>query len=167
MSFRSLPRRIALCLLLGLSLTWLMSEVAFWLLKDSSDHVPQAVELVIPPGTAARVAAGDTPPSIPADLSFVVGDALVVVNQDTRDHQLGPVWVPPGATARLSLNQAERFAYACTFRSSRTFGLDVRPRVTWTTRLQAIFLAGPPMAALLLIYSLVLWPLRRAPTPTG
>lgn len=152
--------RLTISLLLGLALAWVMSEIAFLILKDSSDHVPQHVELIIPAGTAERVAAGDTPPSIPSDMSFVVGDTLVVKNEDKVSHQLGPVWVPPGATASLALDQANRFAYACTFQPSRYFGLDVRSRVTVTTRLQALILAGPPMAALIAIYSIVIWPLQ-------
>lgn len=155
--------RLTISLLLGLALAWVMSEIAFLILKDSSDHVPQRVELIIPAGTAERVAAGEAPPSIPSDMVFVVGDTLAVKNQDTVSHQLGPVWVPPGATASFTLDQANKFSYACTFQPSRYIGLDVRSRVTTTTRLQALILAGPPMAALIAIYSLALWPLSRRP----
>lgn len=159
----TLRGRIAVSILIGLGLAWAMSETAFLILKDSSDHAPQQVELVIPSGTAGRVAAGEAPPSIPSDLTFVVGDTLVVKNEDTVSHQLGPVWVPPGAEARLVLDQADKFSYACTFQPGRYLGLDVRSRVTLTTRLQALILAGPPMAALIAIYSIALWPLKPAP----
>ncbi|MBM4425062.1 MAG: hypothetical protein FJ030_17070 [Chloroflexi bacterium] len=152
--------RIVLAFVIGFTLTWAMSEVAFLILKDSSDHVPQRVELAIPAGAAERVAAGEAPPSIPADMVFVVGDTLVVKNEDSVSHQLGPVWVPPGATASLALDQANNYAYACTFLPSQYMGLDVRSRVTTKTRLQALLLAGPPMAALIAIYSFVIFPLR-------
>jgi len=156
----TLPGRILFSLALGLFLAWAMSEMTFLILKDTSDHVPQRVEIVIPAGTAEGVARGEAPPSIPADMTFVVGDTLVVKNEDSVSHQLGPVWVPPGASASLALDQAENFAYACTFQPGRTLGLDVRSRVTAITRLQALFLAGPPMAALIAIYSIVIWPLK-------
>ena len=159
-SFNTLGSRIVVSLGLGLLLAWAMSEAAFLILKDKSDHVPQRVELVIPAGTAERVARGEAPPSIPAEMSFVVGDALVVKNEDSVAHQLGPLWAPPGTTASLTLDQANQFAYQCTFQPSRYFGLDVRPRVTLTTRLQAIAFAGPPMAVLILLYGLVIWPLK-------
>jgi len=162
-SFNTLGWRIALSLAAGLLLAWGLSEVSFFILKDSSDHVPQQIELVIPAGTAERVARGEAPPSIPPDMVFGIGDTLVVKNADTVSHQLGPVWVPPGASASLSLDQAAKFTYACTFQPSRYLGLDVRPRVTWATRVQAIAFAGPPMAALIAIYSFVLWPVRRSP----
>ncbi len=153
--------RVGLCLSLSLILAWVMSEGAFWILKDSSDHVPQRMELVIPAGTAERVARGEQPPTIPTAMVFVVGDTLVVKNEDTVAHQLGPVWAPPGTSASLLLDTANQFAYQCTFQPSRYFDLDVRSRVTWTTRWQAILLSGPPMAVLMFLYSLVIWPLRQ------
>lgn len=150
-------------LLIGTLLGWGMSEVAFALLRDSSDHAPQQVELVIPAGTAERVAAGQADPALPPDMVFVVGDTLVVKNEDSASHQLGPVWVPPGASARLALNQADKFSYTCSFQPSRYLGLDVRSRVTMTTRILGTVLAGPPMGILLGLYSLILWPVRKTP----
>ena len=167
LSIHTLGGRIAVSLVVGVFLAWAVNELAFFLLKDTSDHTPQRFEIVIPAGTADRVARGETPPSLPAEMTFVIGDTLVVTNEDDVPHQLGPVWVPPGASASLALERAAKFSYACTFQSSRYLGLDVRPRVTTTTRLQALFLAGPPLGALLAIYSIVLWPLRKNPaTPS-
>jgi hypothetical protein len=159
-SFNTLGWRIALSLLAGLLLAWGLSEAAYYLLKDSSDRVPERVELVIPPGTAEGVARGEAPPSIPTNMVFVAGDTLVVKNEDSVSHQLGPVWVPPGTSASLLLDREESTLYACTFEPSRYLGLDVRPSVTLTTRLQAIGFAGPPMVVLIFIYSLVIWPLK-------
>jgi hypothetical protein len=153
--------RVLLSLALGILLAWGMSEVAFAILKESSDHTPQRIELVIPDGTAAQIAQGKTPPSIPADMTFVIGDTLVVKNEDSVSHQLGPVWVPAGAVASLALDRSDKFSYVCSFQPSRTFGLDVRPRVTTQTRLQALILAGPPMGVLIAIYSFVLFPLHK------
>src|SRR3972149_2383272 len=108
-SFNTLPWRITLSLLAGLLLAWGMSEVAFLLLRDSSDHVPQKIELVIPAGTAERVARGEGVPAIPPEMVFVVGDTLVVKNEDSVSHQLGPVWVPAGAEASLALDVANKY----------------------------------------------------------
>jgi hypothetical protein len=157
---QALVRRFLAAMAIGIALAWAMSEAAFVLLKDSSDHAPQQVELVIPAGTAARVAAGEAVPALPPDLVFVVGDTLVVKNDDDTSHQLGPVWVPPGASASLALGQADKYSYACTFQPSRYQGLDVRPRVTARTRVLAVILAGPPMGILIGLYSLVIWPVR-------
>lgn len=156
----TLKGRVLLSIIAGTLISILISEGAFFLLKDTSDHTPQRVELVIPAGTAARVAAGQPVPSIPSDLSFVIGDTLVVKNEDVVAHQLGPVWVPPGTSASLKLDEANKFSYACTFQTSRYLGLDVRSRVTWLTRAQAFLMVGPPMIALIALYSLLVWPLK-------
>jgi hypothetical protein len=152
--------RVLLSLVVGLVLAWGLSEGAFWMLRDSSDHEPQNVELVIPAGTAERVAAGEAVPSLPPDMVFVVGDVLVVKNEDTTSHQLGPVWVPPGASASLVMRDASKYSYTCSFQPSRYLGLDVRSRVTMRTRLLAVLLAGPPMGVLIALYSFVLMPVR-------
>lgn len=157
-------RRLLISFVIGLVLAWGMSEVSFALLRDSSDHVPQRVELDIPAGTADRVAAGEVVPSLPPEMAFVVGDVLVVRNDDLVSHQLGPVWVPPGSSSvpQSALERPE-YSYACSFQPSRYLGLDVRSRVTLTTRVLVIVSAGPPMAAPIGIYSLIVRPVRQPP----
>jgi hypothetical protein len=109
------------------------------------------------------VAAGEAVPSLPPEMVFVVGDVLVVRNDDLVSHQLGPVWVPPGSSASLALERPDKYSYACSFQPSRYLGLDVRSRVTLTTRVLAIVLAGPPMGVLIGIYSLIVRPVRQPP----
>lgn len=163
----SLPARVFAAVGLGLFLAWALSEVSFLLLRDSSDRVPSRIELVIPAGTAERVAAGEEVPSIPPEMTFIVGDVLVVRNEDAVSHQLGPVWVPPGASASLAMQQANDYSYSCSFRPTRTLDFIVRSRVTATTRLLAVLMAGPPMGVLMAIYSLVLWPIRSPADAAG
>ena len=97
-------------------------------------------------------------------MDFVVGDVLVVKNQDSVSHQLGPTFVPPGASATLKLDEANDDSYACSFQPSRNLGIVVRARVTLETRLQALLLAAPPMAILIALYSLIVWPVRKKST---
>ncbi len=63
---------------------------SFYFLKETA-RPPQEIVLTIPSGTADQVARGEQPPSIPENMVFVVGDTLVVKNDDTVDHKLGPV----------------------------------------------------------------------------
>jgi hypothetical protein len=153
-------KRIGIALVLGLVIAWGIAEASFVILREKSDHAPQRIELVIPAGTADKVAAGQAVPSIPADIVFVVGDTLVVKNEDSVSHQLGPIWVPPGTSASLNLDQVNDYSYTCSFQPSRNLGLDVRPRVTWTTRIVAVLLAGIPTGAMIAVYSFVVFPLR-------
>jgi len=161
MDRKTIFSRIGISLLVGILLGALISEVTFRLLNNVEARPPQRIELVIPPGTADRVARGESSPAIPDDLTLVVGDTLVVVNQDTADHRLGPLFVPAGTSASLDLPRSESLSYSCSFQTSRYIDLDVREPLDWGTRLQGILFAGLPMGALIAIYSLIAGPARK------
>lgn len=148
-------RRLLISLGVGLALAWVISEAAFQLL-NGGDRAPQRIELVIPAGTAARVDAGEMVSLLPPDMTFFVGDVLLVKNEDSAIHQLGPTWAPPGETVSIALQRADRYAYTCSFQSSSYLGFEVREPVTIGTRIVAVLLAGPPMGVLIGLYSLVL-----------
>jgi hypothetical protein len=146
---------VVVSLFLGVLVAGVTSEVSYQVLKRENRE-PQRIELVIPAGTAEKVAAGEAPPSIPVNMSFVVGDRLVVVNQDNVDHQLGALWIPPGTSASMDLQTEENFSFACSFQPSKYLGIEVHPSVTLSTRIAGIFFAGVPMGMLLALYSVVL-----------
>lgn len=147
--------RMGLGMLVGLVFAWGLSELSYLLLenKESLQREPQTMELVIPYGTAQRVKDGQDTPSIPASMVFVVGDLLVVKNEDTVAHQVGPLWVPPSTSGVLSLDTADKFAYECSFQTSKYLGLDVRERITGSTRLQGLLAIGLPSGMMLGLYS--------------
>ncbi len=157
MSASTIFKRIALSLLMGLSLGALTSEISYQLLKRENRE-PQRIELVITAGTAERVAAGEASPALPDDMSFVIGDTLVVVNQDNVAHQLGPLWVPAGTSASMTLNTEESYSLECSFQPTKYLDLDVHPPVTLGTRLSGIFFAGFPLSALFAVYSILIQP---------
>ena len=125
---------------------------------------PQHVTLVIPPGTAQEVARGKQPPSIPANMVFVVGDTLVVKNEDSVEHVLGPLFIPPGSSASLPLNVSQKYAFQCSFIPTKVFGIDVTEALDIGTRLSAILFGGLPMGMLLAVFSFVLWPVKKKET---
>ena len=155
--------RLAITFVAALALVWIGSEVAFYFLKADTDRTPQEVELVIPTGTAAKVEAGEPVPVIPDEMTFVLGDTLVVRNEDLVEHQLGPLWIPPKTKASLVLDAAQRYAYSCSFKTTRYLGLNVKQATTWQTRVVGLGFAVPPTTMLFFIYSLVLWPLNPDP----
>lgn len=161
-NFKPYLKRLAIILVASLAFVAVFNELTFRLLKEDFDRPPKAIELVIPAGSAAKVTAGEDIPSIPEEIVFVVGDVLVVRNEDSVDHQLGPIWVPAGSTASLVMDKKENLAYSCSFQTSRYLGLDVRQPTTLQTRLIGLSLAGPTMAALIFIYSLAIRPIRAA-----
>lgn len=148
-------KRIGIAMLLGILLGAVTMEIAYQFLKREN-RAPQEIELVIPAGTAESVAQGQAPPSIPEDMTFVIGDTLVVVNQDEVDHQLGPLWIPSGTSASLNLDTEENYVLECSFQSTKIFGLDVLQPVTLGTRITGILFAGFPLGALFSVYSILL-----------
>jgi hypothetical protein len=107
--------RFIIIFILSMGVIWIFSEGTHWLLREDYDRNPQVVELVVPLGAAQRVAAGEPVPSIPDEMIFVVGDTLTVKNEDSVDHELGPLWVPAGSSASLVLDQPRKFMYTCSF----------------------------------------------------
>lgn len=153
-------RRFIGLFVISLIFVGLISEIGFYFQKEESDRAPKEVQLIIPEGTAARVADGEAVPSIPDTMVFTLGDTLVVKNEDVVNHELGPLWIPAGSSASLVLDQASKFAYSCSFQPSRYLGLDIKKPTTWLTRLAAFGLATPATAFFLFFYSIVIWPLK-------
>lgn len=150
--------RVAAGLVIGFGFGWLLSEVAFRALGETEtvQREPRRVEIVIPYGTAEQVKLGVANPALPKDMVFVVGDLLIIKNEDIVDHQLGEVWIPSKTANVLSLDMADNFTYECSFQPSKYQGLDVRPRVTGNTRIQAILAIALPTGMMLAVYSYLL-----------
>ena len=144
----------------GLLIGIMVSEVPFLFLRETA-RPPRDIVLTIPAGTAEQVARGEQPPSIPENMTFVVGDRLVVNNEDAVDHKLGPLWIPASSSAQLSLDQEENLAFECSFQPGNYFGLDVRQPLTPRTRLFGIFYVALPMMILIALYSLVIPPRKK------
>jgi hypothetical protein len=161
MSRLIVAKRIALCMLAGLLFGVIISEASYYFLRTGETRSPQVVELDIPPGTAVRVARGVADPSLPSTMTFVVGDTLRVRNQDTVVHQLGPLWIPSGATASMKLDSERDYAVTCSFQPSKYVGLRVQSPLTLGTRLMGILEAGIPLGFLIALYSLFAIPMKR------
>jgi hypothetical protein len=156
--------RLGIILAISVVAVTAFDEIVFSLQKDQNERPAKTIELVIPAGTAQRVAAGQNAPGIPTEMVFVRGDQLVVTYHDTVIHQLGPLWVAPGGRASMVLNQADKFSYSCSFQSTRYLDLDVRQPLTLGTRLIATAVAAPTLASLLFIYGLLVFPIKPRPT---
>lgn len=60
----------------------------------------------------------------------------------------------------MHLDEADNFALNCSFSATNYFGLNVKPPTTLKTRLLGIAFAAPPTAAMLFVYSLIVFPLK-------
>jgi hypothetical protein len=164
MSKNDIIRRLLLSAGLGLLIGVTISEVPFLFLRETA-RAPREILLTIPAGTSKQVARGERPLSIPENMTFVVGDRLVVKNEDSIDHKLGPLWIPANSSAQLALDQEENLAYECSFQPGKYFGLDVREPLTPRTRLYGIFYVALPMAILIALYSFVISPKKNENVP--
>lgn len=140
---------------MGIVIGIILNEVTFFFLRDTA-RAPKIIEIVIPKGTAERVARGEAPPTIPDSMTFVIGDTLMVKNDDTADHELGPLWIPAGSSASLLLNTIQSYALTCSFQPGKYFGLDVHEALTFGTRVYGILYSGIPLGGLIALYSLVM-----------
>lgn len=156
---RSIALRLLICTVLGFLIAIGINEFTFVFMKSEAGRGPQRVELVIPVGTADKVARGQSEPTLPDKMVFVQGDTLVVKNDDSVTHRLGPLLIPSGTSASLVLEDASLLTYSCSFQPTQYFGLDVREPVTSFTRVSGIMFAGFPLSILFVLYSLLLWPL--------
>lgn len=145
-------KRIVFSFLLGLVFAAITTEVSYALLRKEN-RAPMVVELVIPAGTAELIRAGEAPLEIPKDMRFVVGDTLKVINQDSENHQLGPLWIPAESSASQKLEAEENLVVECSFQAGNYMGITVQEPVTWRTRLSGIFFAGFPLGMMFAVYS--------------
>jgi hypothetical protein len=155
-------KRFLLILVISTLVMLGISELGYRLLRDDTSRDPETIELIIPEGTADLIARGEPNPTIPEEMIFVVGDILVVKNEDLVDHELGPLWIPAGKSASLKLDQANDYAYSCSFQPSYYFDLTVRAATTWRERLGALWYGVPPTVMFLLVYSFIIRPLHPA-----
>lgn len=153
-------RRFFLLAVVSAAMVWGMSELAYALTRDENSRGPMKVEIVIPLGTAERVASGEPVPSIPEEMVFVTGDVLVVKNEDVVNHQLGPLFIPSGSSASLPLGSAQAITYSCSFQTSKYLGLTIQEAVTWKSRLGALWYGTPPTLMFLFVYSFVVAPMK-------
>jgi hypothetical protein len=159
--FRLAIRRLVVVTVFSIVIIAIGNEAFYLLQKEPHERAPQQVELVIPFGTAEMVSRGEAVASIPEEMVFMVGDTLLVKNEDSVSHQLGPVWIPANASASLSMDNANRYVESCSFQPSQYLGLDVRTPITLSTRLQALVVAGPATITFLFIYSILVFPLEK------
>jgi hypothetical protein len=136
------------------------SELAFQWQGNNTSRPAKTIVLDIPPGTSTKVAQGVS--VLPQDMVFVLGDTLVVHNRDSVAHTLGPLFIPPGSSASLTLNHIGNLSYVCSFQPTKYQGLDVQDALTLATRLEGILVAGIPLGMLFALYSLILRPLKKA-----
>ena len=88
-----------------------------------------ALTFVIPPGTAARLKAGEPFNVLPSPVHLTVGvrDVLVLTNDDDVIHQVGPIILGSRQTYRIPFRKPGHFQYACSLHAAGTLTLVIAP----------------------------------------
>ena len=112
----------------GLAAVAVVITALAWTLWPDGDRLPKGVDhtFVIPDGTAATLQAGRTVEILPRDLEVHVGDRLVVVNDDTSAHEVGPWTVPAAKTFAFRFKEVGRYDSRCSLhKGGGRFFIDV------------------------------------------
>lgn len=93
--------------------------------NSADDAAEYQHDYLIPPGTAARIDAGEDVEIVPAELVVEVGDALRIVNEDSTDHIVGVFFVAAGETLTQRFNSEAVLEGECSVHPSGAFTLRV------------------------------------------
>jgi hypothetical protein len=147
----SWPARFALSTLAALAVTGLISAAAWLFLAENGPaRESRLVQVVIPPGTAATISAGERVSPLPARFALVEGDTLLVRNDDVVDHRVGAYVIYAGQSANLPLDQPGGEAtFLCTFHPGGVLGISVRGRSGPLSVLVPTLVIGLPLGLVL------------------
>lgn len=81
--------------------------------------------IVIPAGTAERIAAGEAVELVPADLRFQLRDRLVVINNDRATHVVGPFTVAAGQQLTKRFSEAATIEGSCSLHPGGSITIEV------------------------------------------
>ena len=158
-SRKKLIFRLLLSFVIAFIFGFIISEISFNALTKNTEREAEIYEINIPPNTAERIENGFPIPSIPESMIFFEGDKIIVQNDDSVSHQLGPIWVPAGSSGTLTLEKPQSYSLSCTFQPTKVMGLEVRPRLTNNIRFQGVLAIGLPSGVLIWLFSIVIFPL--------
>ena len=111
------------------SLALALATIAAWAALAPLPAGSRALTFVIPPGTAARLKAGEAASVLPSPIHLTVGvrDVLVLTNDDDVIHQIGPIILGSRQTYRIPFRKPGRFQYACSLHAGGTLALVIDP----------------------------------------
>lgn len=116
---------VLLSLVLGVGAAACSEERTGPLVVDDPDATEFAYDYLIPAGTGVRFDRGDPIEILPAQLEVRVGEVMRIVNEDDRDHLVGPFFVGAGETLTQRFSTEGDFEGICTVHPSGQFVLHV------------------------------------------
>jgi len=86
----------------------------------------QTIEILVPEGTQAQMDAGEEIVLFPRRLEVGVGDRIIIANDDTSSHQVGPYVVGPGQEIVQTFSSPGIIEGICTLHPSGEVTIVVR-----------------------------------------
>lgn len=80
---------------------------------------------VVPAGTGDAIDRGEVVDIMPSELEIKVGDAIEIINEDDRGHNVGLFFVGVGETVNQVFPSVADFSDVCSVSSSGTFTVNV------------------------------------------
>lgn len=80
---------------------------------------------VVPAGTAERLAKGEKIEIVPRTLDVKVGDTMIIKNEDSKTHTVGPVVVRAGETAEQNFTRTGVVEGECTVHPDDKFTIRI------------------------------------------
>src|SRR5688572_29828733 len=103
--------------------------VGGWLALAPLSTGARELVFVIPPGARAANTSGRPVDVLPAEIHLTVGvrDVLVLTNDDSVVHSVGPIILGSRQTYRIPFRQPGRFQYACSLHAAGRLTIVVTP----------------------------------------
>lgn len=112
-----------------MTLSVVAAAVVGSLLVGCSSESPEAqtVEVVVPPGTADRLRAGEDVVIMPLRIELSVGDYLVIRNEDDEPHLVGPYEVRADSVNQFTFGAAGNYEGYCPLSEGDRYEIVVTP----------------------------------------
>ena len=117
------PSRMVLVLFAAAAVAMVLGSLA--LSRVVGQPEPDEHLITIPAGTAALLASGQDVDIIPTDLEFRLRDRLIVVNDDSASHQIGPFEIPSGDRLETRFAEAATVEGFCSLHASGRVTINV------------------------------------------
>lgn len=93
--------------------------------KQESEQIGRTHSFVVPAGTGERLDRGDKIEIVPRTLEVKVGDSLIIRNEDSRTHTVGPVVVRAGESAEQNFTRPGVVEGECTVHPDDKFTIRI------------------------------------------
>lgn len=123
---RGAVRRPWFAALLAFLLLWTVTACSGGDGGDSSSGIEEPTfEYVIPVGSGEKIAQGEALDILPRELDARVGETIMIRNEDTIAHSLGPWFVGPGETLRQRFLTVGVYEGTCSVHPDGAFTVNV------------------------------------------